>query len=136
MASIAEGLRADVRDLFDSEGNHRMSKSLTKPQASQIAGYEIILKNAEAGDGHIDRVLKVKLDGSGGSSRQRAGTDTRWCSETEQVMLQSDRIGTHARLSWASGFALVIVMGVLPAHAQAQTLFVSSVQQDTSTMCS
>jgi hypothetical protein len=26
-----------------------------------ISGYEISLKNAEAGDGHVDRVLKVKL---------------------------------------------------------------------------
>ena len=61
MVTIAEGIRWDAQDLFDSEGNPRMIKSLTRAQASQIAGYEIILKNAEAGDGHIDRVLKLKL---------------------------------------------------------------------------
>ena len=61
MATIATGMRFDIRDLFDSEGNHRPIKSLTKAQASMISGYEIILKNAEAGDGHVDRVLKVKV---------------------------------------------------------------------------
>ena len=60
MAVIAQGLRADVPDLFDSDRNRRNIKSLTKAEASQIAGYEIIIKSAEAGDGHVDTVLKVK----------------------------------------------------------------------------
>ena len=61
MATIAQGMRYDIRDLFDSQGNYRNIKELTKAQAAMISSCEIILKHAEAGDGHTDRVLKVKV---------------------------------------------------------------------------
>lgn len=59
---IRDGCRFDIRRLFDPEtGRPKQFNELTYEEASQIEGYEIILKNAEAGDGFIDRVLKVKL---------------------------------------------------------------------------
>ena len=61
MEAIARVVRADVRDLFDDAGNLKPIKQLTAEQASLLAGLEIIKKNAEAGDGKIDTVHKVKL---------------------------------------------------------------------------
>lgn len=59
---IRDGCRFDIRRLFDPEtGRPKAFNELTYEEASQIEGYEIIMKNAEAGDGQIDRVLKVKL---------------------------------------------------------------------------
>ena len=59
---IRDGCRFDIRRLFDPvTGRPKQFNELTYEEASQIEGYEIILKNAEAGDGVIDRVLKVKL---------------------------------------------------------------------------
>jgi hypothetical protein len=51
----------DGEALDDLPHCYRNIKSLTKDQAAMISGAEIILKNAEAGDGHIDRVLKLKV---------------------------------------------------------------------------
>jgi uncharacterized LabA/DUF88 family protein len=35
--------------------------TLSRDEAAQIAGYEIIIKNAKAGDGKTDQILKVRL---------------------------------------------------------------------------
>lgn len=52
---------ADVRTLFDEAGNLRPLHTLTADQAACIAGLEVIIKNAEAGDGKTDKVHKIKL---------------------------------------------------------------------------
>jgi len=51
----------DVRRLFDAHGNLRPIHRLRAEDAAMIAGFEVVIKNAEGGDGHTDRVLKVRL---------------------------------------------------------------------------
>ena len=64
-ARVLEELRrlafSDTRAFFDEHGNLRPIHELTAEQGSQLAGIEVIKKNAEAGDGHIDTVHKIKL---------------------------------------------------------------------------
>lgn len=64
-ASTLEAIRrqvdGDVRHLFDEHGNLRPIASLSAEDAALIAGFEVIVKNAAAGDGHTDTVHKVKL---------------------------------------------------------------------------
>jgi phage terminase small subunit len=64
-ARVLEELRrlafADTRAFFDAAGNLKPIHELTPEQGSQLAGLEVIKKNAEAGDGHIDIVHKIKL---------------------------------------------------------------------------
>lgn len=52
---------ADIRQLFDEKGNLRPIHSLAEEDAAAIAGMEVIIKNAKAGDGVTDTVHKVKL---------------------------------------------------------------------------
>lgn len=52
---------ADVRTLFDEAGNWKPIKQLSAEEAAQVAQFEIIIKNAQAGDGVVDTVHKVKL---------------------------------------------------------------------------
>ena len=52
---------SDVRDLFDEQGKLRPIHTLTREQSAAIAGLEVIIKNAEAGDGHMDTVHKIKV---------------------------------------------------------------------------
>lgn len=51
----------DIRKLFDVHGNLRPIHELEDDVAPMIAGMEVIIKNAEAGDGVTDRVHKVKV---------------------------------------------------------------------------
>jgi phage terminase small subunit len=64
-ARVLEELRrlafSNVLDLFDEHGNLRPIHTLTREQAACIASLEVIKKNAEAGDGKIDTVHKVKV---------------------------------------------------------------------------
>jgi len=50
----------DIRTLFDADGDPIPIKQLSAESAALLHSWEIILKNAEAGDGHIDRVLKIR----------------------------------------------------------------------------
>jgi phage terminase small subunit len=52
---------SNVQDLFDEVGNLKPIQDLTREQAASIASLEVIKKNAEAGDGHIDVVHKIKV---------------------------------------------------------------------------
>lgn len=52
---------ADIRGLFDEHGNLKPLHELTAEQAACIAGFEVIKKNAEAGDGKTDVVHKVRV---------------------------------------------------------------------------
>ena len=51
----------DARQFFDEAGNLKPLTALTAADGSVLAGFEIINKNAEAGDGVIDTVHKIKL---------------------------------------------------------------------------
>lgn len=52
---------SNVQDLFDEHGDLRPLHTLTREQAACIGSLEIVMKNATAGDGKIDRVLKLKV---------------------------------------------------------------------------
>lgn len=51
----------DVGVLFDTAGNLRPLHLMKPADRAAIAGIEVIIKNAEAGDGKTDKVHKVKL---------------------------------------------------------------------------
>jgi phage terminase small subunit len=51
---------SDVRSLFTAKGELRPLHTLTEEEAACIASVEVVMKNATAGDGKIDRVLKIK----------------------------------------------------------------------------
>lgn len=59
--AIRKPIDADVRKLFDEKGNLRPIVDLGDDEAALIGGFEVIVKNAQAGDGHTDIVHKVKL---------------------------------------------------------------------------
>jgi len=59
--AIRRGQQYDIRQLLDDDGNFKPVHELTEEQAWCIAGVEVIIKNAAAGDGHTDRVLKLKF---------------------------------------------------------------------------
>jgi phage terminase small subunit len=61
LEAIRRQVQGDVRALFDEHGNLRPIKELSAEEASLIAGFEVVIKNAAAGDGHTDTVHKVKL---------------------------------------------------------------------------
>ena len=50
-----------MRSFFDARGNLLPVTDLTEEQGSQLAGLEVIIKNAKAGDGQTDTVHKFKL---------------------------------------------------------------------------
>jgi phage terminase small subunit len=52
---------SNVQDLLDAHGNLRPIHELPAEVAASIASLEVIMKNATAGDGKVDRVLKVKF---------------------------------------------------------------------------
>lgn len=52
---------SNVQDLFDESGDLKPIHTLTREQAACIASLEVIMKNATAGDGKVDRVLKIKV---------------------------------------------------------------------------
>lgn len=59
--AIRRGQQYDVRQLLNEHGNFKPIHELTEEEAWCIAGAEVIIKNAEAGDGHTDKVLKLKF---------------------------------------------------------------------------
>lgn len=52
---------SDIRELFDDKGNLRPLHTLTAEQAACIAGVEVVIKNAKAGDNQTDTVHKIKI---------------------------------------------------------------------------
>lgn len=52
---------SNVQDLFDGNGDLIPIHKLTREQSASIASLEVIMKNATAGDGKVDRVLKIKI---------------------------------------------------------------------------
>lgn len=64
-ARVLEEMRrlgfANVQDLFDANGDMIPIHKLTREQAACISSFEVVMKNATAGDGKIDRVLKFRM---------------------------------------------------------------------------
>lgn len=64
-ARVLEELRrlsfSNVQSLFDTAGNLKPIQDLTPEEASCIASFEVIKKNAEAGDGKTDVIHKLKV---------------------------------------------------------------------------
>lgn len=64
-AGVKEAIRRQVygkvRKLFHPGGKLKSLDEMTDEEAEIIGGFEVIIKNAEAGDGHTDTVHKVKL---------------------------------------------------------------------------
>jgi phage terminase small subunit len=52
---------SDVSRLFNANGSLKPLHELTPDDSACIAGLEVIIKNAEAGDGHTDKVHKIKV---------------------------------------------------------------------------
>ena len=59
--AIRRGQQYDIRRLLDKRGNFKPLQDLSEEEAWCIAGVEVIIKNAKAGDGHVDEVLKLKF---------------------------------------------------------------------------
>lgn len=59
--AIRRGQQYDIRQLLNTDGNFKPIHELTEEEAWCIAGAEVVVKNAEAGDGHTDKVLKLKF---------------------------------------------------------------------------
>lgn len=51
----------DARDFYDDRGNVKPLSELTPEQTSALAGIEVIVKNAKAGDGAVDEIHKIRL---------------------------------------------------------------------------
>lgn len=64
-ARVLEELRrvafANVRDYFDKQGDAKHPHELTAEQGAALAGFEVLIKNAKAGDGVTDTIHKFKL---------------------------------------------------------------------------
>ena len=58
---IARGRPLRPRRLLRHEGRSDPAHKLTEAQRQCIAGFEVVMKNAAAGDNKVDRVLKYKL---------------------------------------------------------------------------
>ena len=52
---------ANLADAFDAQGNLLPIHKMTREQAASIASFEVIKKNAEAGDGQTDVVHKIRV---------------------------------------------------------------------------
>ena len=51
----------DVREFFDEHGCAKPMRELSADQGSALAGFEVLIKNAKAGDGVTDTIHKFKL---------------------------------------------------------------------------
>jgi hypothetical protein len=47
--------------LFDHQGNLKPLHELTEAEAFAIAGFDVVRRNLEGGDGHTDTIVKVRL---------------------------------------------------------------------------
>jgi hypothetical protein len=55
---VAADAYGDIRSLFDEHGNPKPLKDVAPEDADLVGGYEVIIKNAAAGDGHTDTIHK------------------------------------------------------------------------------
>ena len=59
---MARGAFFDIGHLYNDDGSPKPLSELEEWQRSMIVGVEVVLKNAAAGDGVVDRVLKYKIE--------------------------------------------------------------------------
>lgn len=59
--AIRRPIHGDIRNLFYADGSLKPITELSADDAAMIAGFEVIIKNAVAGDGITDTIHKVKL---------------------------------------------------------------------------
>jgi len=59
--NVADAAYGDKRRFFTASGKLRRVVDLTPDEADLLAGFEVIIKNAAAGDGHTDTVHKITL---------------------------------------------------------------------------
>lgn len=52
---------SELTECFDEKGNLKPFKEWTPENKSALAGFEVIKKNAQGGDGHIDTIYKFKF---------------------------------------------------------------------------
>lgn len=64
-ARVLEELRrlalVNVRDFFHADGRAKHPIDLTAEQGACLASFEVLIKNVQAGDGHLDTIHKFKL---------------------------------------------------------------------------
>jgi len=58
--AIRRGALADIGDVFTRTGDIKPLHEMTEAQRWMIAGVEVVMKNAAAGDDKVDRILKIK----------------------------------------------------------------------------
>jgi hypothetical protein len=54
-------VECDPREFFDEHGNFIPVNKWTAAMAAAVASVEVVIKNAKAGDGITDRVLKIRF---------------------------------------------------------------------------
>jgi len=52
---------SNVRDYFEADGTAKHPQSLTVEQGAALAGFEVVIRNLDPGDGHTDTIHKFKL---------------------------------------------------------------------------
>lgn len=50
----------DFRTFFDEQGNLKPIRDWTAEQGSAVGTFEVLIKNAKAGDGHTDTIHRIK----------------------------------------------------------------------------
>ena len=61
LRQVAALASTDARTFFDGGGNLKPPSQWTEAQGAQVASFEVIKKNAAAGDGHTDMIHKIKF---------------------------------------------------------------------------
>ena len=52
---------ANVRDYFNVDGSAKHPNQLTAEEGAALAGFEVVIRNLDPGDGHTDTIHKFKL---------------------------------------------------------------------------
>lgn len=61
LLELARLATVDIRDFYAADGSVKPPSDWTPAMGASVAQVETLIKNAEAGDGHTDRVLKFRL---------------------------------------------------------------------------
>lgn len=105
----------DIRGFFDENNNLKPITSLTEEQAAAIASFEVIKKNAVAGDGEIDTIHKVKFH------NMMDGLDI--LARNQHLVDQTVKVDTDVRvtISWQKPDDEQPVIDVTPEHPQIES---------------
>jgi phage terminase small subunit len=61
LEAVRRVVMGDIRRLFDGHGNHIPIHKLSSEDAALVASVEYITKSAKVGNGHTDRVYKLRI---------------------------------------------------------------------------